>query len=140
MREEYFKWYSPNLSMDMEMLVYGDRGYPVVIFPTTKGRYYESKDFGLIESARWFVERGFIQIFCPDSIDKDSWYNKSIHPGGRVYNHTWYDKMVYEEIIPKIRWNTGVGKVTVSGASFHRFCSACIQRIILSHWAALARC
>lgn len=118
MKEEYFKWYSPNLSKDIEMLVFGHQGYPVIIFPTTMGRYYESKDFGLIESVRWFLDRGFIQLFCPDSIDKDSWYNKNIHPGARVYNHTWYDKMVYEEIVPKIRWNTGVGKVAVSGASF----------------------
>ena len=102
MREEYFKWYSPNLSMDIEMLVFGDRGYPVIIFPYHHGAlFHESKDFGLIETARWFVERGFIQIFCPDSIDKHSWYNRSIHPADKVKNHIWYDKMVHEEIVPK---------------------------------------
>ncbi|MCB0707171.1 MAG: esterase family protein [Saprospiraceae bacterium] len=117
-KEEYFRWYSPNLSMDIEMTVYGERGYPVMIFPTTMGRYYESKDFGLIQAASWFVERGFIQLFCPDSVDKHSWYNKSIHPANRVRNHEWYDRMLVEEIVEKIRWNTQSGKVAVSGASF----------------------
>ena len=56
MKESYYKWYSPNLSKDIEMLVYGHQGYPVVLFPSSMGRYYESKDFGLIESARWFVD------------------------------------------------------------------------------------
>lgn len=106
------------------MMVYGDRGYPVVIFPTTMGRYYESKDFGLIEAVRWFVEQGLVQIFCPDSIDKHSWYNKKVHPAQRVRNHIWYDKMVKDEIVEKIRWNTGSGRVCVTGASFGGFHAA----------------
>ena len=121
LKEQYFRWYSPNLSSDIEMLVWGDRGYPVIVFPSTMGRYYESKDFGLIESVRWFVEQGLVQIYCPDSIDKHSWYNKKIHPAQRVRNHIWYDKMVKEEIVEKIRWNTGSGRVCVSGASFGGF-------------------
>lgn len=118
MHEEYFKWYSPSLSKDIEMLVYGHRGYPVIIFPTTMGRYYESKDFHLIDSVRWFLDEGLVQIYCPDSVDAHSWYNKSIHPADKVKNHMWYDQMVREEIVEKIRWNTGTGKVAVSGASF----------------------
>ena len=124
MREEYFKWFSPNLGMDIEMLVHGHRGYPVIIFPSTMGRYFESKDFGLIESARWFIDRGFMQIFAIDSIDKHSWYNKQVHPAQKVQNHIWYDKMVLEEIVPKIRWNTESGKVAVAGASFGGFHAA----------------
>ncbi len=124
LKEEYFKWYSPNLSKDIEMLVFGHQGYPVIIFPTTKGRYYESKDFGLIDSAQWFLDRGFIQLFCPDSIDEQSWYNKSVHPYHRVMNHIWYDKMVMDEIVPRICSNTESGKVAVAGASFGGFHAA----------------
>ena len=118
MKEQYFRWYSPSLSKDIEMLVFGDQGYPVIIFPTTMGRYYESKDFGLIEAVHWFVEQGLVQIYCPDSIDKHSWYNKNIHPAQRVRNHIWYDKMVTEEIVEKVRWNTETGRVCVAGTSF----------------------
>ena len=66
LKEDYHKWYSPTLSKDIEMLVFGHAGYPVVLFPTTMGRFYECKDFKLIESARWFLEQGLIQIYCPD--------------------------------------------------------------------------
>ena len=58
------------------MLIFGHSGYPLVIFPTTMGRYFESKDFKLIESVRWFLEQGKVKIYCPDSIDRHSWYNK----------------------------------------------------------------
>ena len=123
-KEEYFRWYSPNLSMDIEMLVHGHQGYPIIVFPSTMGRYYESKDFKLIESIRWFVERGFVQIYCPDSIDKHSWYNKSVHPAQKVRNHVWYDQMVYHEIVQKVRGNSPTNKVAVAGASFGGFHAA----------------
>lgn len=124
MKETYHKWYSSNLGKDIEMLVYGHSGYPVILFPTTMGRYYESKDFGLTESIRWFAEQGKIQLYCIDSIDKESWYNKSVHPSQRVQNHTWYDKMLKEELVEGIRWNTPSGKVAVAGCSFGGFQAA----------------
>ena len=49
MKEEYFKWYSPNLSQDIEMLVFGHAGYPVILFPTSMGSFHENKDMGLID-------------------------------------------------------------------------------------------
>jgi esterase/lipase superfamily enzyme len=123
-KEEYHKWYSPNLSGEIEMMVYGHAGYPVIVFPSTMGRYYESKDFKLIESANWFLENGKIQIFAIDSIDKQSWYNKKIHPADKVKNHIWYDKMVREELVENIRHNSPSGKVAVAGASFGGFHAA----------------
>lgn len=107
--------------MDIEMLIHGHAGYPVIVFPTTKGRYYESKDFLLIESARWFIEQGLVKIYCPDSIDAHSWYNKSIHPADRVKNHMVYDQFILEEIVDPIRHNHGFEKVCVAGASFGGF-------------------
>ena len=93
MKEEYFKWQSPNLNREIEMLVFGHAGYPVILFPTSMGSYHENKDQGLIKAAQWYIDQGLIQIFCPDSIDKDSFYNKNIHPFHRIQNHVWYDKM-----------------------------------------------
>ncbi|MCE7991147.1 MAG: esterase family protein [Roseivirga sp.] len=124
MKEEYFKWYSPTLSKDIEMLVFGHAGYPVIVFPSTMGRYHESKDFKLIDSAKWFIDQGMIQIYCPDSIDKDSWYNKEIHPADRVKNHIWYDKFIMDEVVHSIRKEKGIAKVCVAGASFGGFHAA----------------
>lgn len=118
MKEEHFKWHSPNLNRDIEMLVFGHTGYPVILFPTSMGSYHENKDMGLIESAKWFIEQGLIQIFCPASIDKDSFYNKNIHPIHRIENHVWYDKMICHEIVEKVKNNTPSGKVIVAGCSF----------------------
>jgi len=98
--EQYYRWYSPNLNHDVEMLVFGDRGYPVILFPTSQGRYFQNKDEGLIDSVRWFIDEGLVKIYCPDSLDWLTWYNKSIHPADRAKNYAWYDKMLYDELIP----------------------------------------
>jgi len=100
------------------MLVFGDRGYPVILFPTTKGRYYQNKDFGLIESVRWFIDQGLVKIYCPDTIDDRSWYDKGISPATRARNYTWYDKMLLDELVPWAMHETGVGKVAMAGCSF----------------------
>ena len=121
MKEEYIKWHSPNLSKDIEMLVFGHYGLPLIIFPTTKGKYYESKDFKLIEAASEFLEAGKVKIYCPDSADEYSWYNRGVSPADRVKNHIWYDKMVLEEIVGKIQHDFQIAKVGVAGCSFGGF-------------------
>ena len=118
MKEEYFKWYSPHLHRDVEMLVFGHSGYPVVVFPTSMGSFHENKDMGLIGSARWFLEQGLIKIYCPESNDKNSFYNKHIHPHQRIQNQNAYDRMICHDLVEKIRFNTGVGKLVVAGCSF----------------------
>jgi esterase/lipase superfamily enzyme len=118
MQEDYLKWHSPNLSADFEMLTFGKTGYPIILFPTSSGRYYENKDFKLIEAASYFVEEGKVKIYCPDSIDAFSWYHKGIAPAERIKNHLWYEKLILEELLPRARKETGFQKVIVAGCSF----------------------
>src|SRR5689334_14042514 len=48
MNEHYLRWWTPHLSRDFEMLVFGNGcGVPLVLFPTSFGRYYQNKDFHL---------------------------------------------------------------------------------------------
>ncbi|QOD61083.1 esterase family protein [Polaribacter haliotis] len=118
MKEDYHKWYSPTLSKEIEMLVFGHAGYPLVLFPTTMGRFFECKNMKLIESAKWFLEEGLVQIYCPDSINELSWYDKGIHPADRVKNHIWYDKFIMDEVVNPICHERGIQKVAIAGVSF----------------------
>ncbi len=116
--EHYHKWYSPRLNRDIEVLAFGTRGYPVILFPTSMGHYYENKDFKLIDSVNWFLDEGLVKIYCVDGIDEHSWYNRNIHPGDRARNHHWYDQMLYHELVPLAQQETGVGRVATAGCSF----------------------
>jgi esterase/lipase superfamily enzyme len=116
--EKYHRWYSPNLNHDVEMLVFGDRGYPVILFPTSQGRYFQNKDEGLIDTVRWFIDEGLVKIYCPDSLDWLTWYNKGIPPADRARNYAWYDKMLLDELAPWAMHETSMGKVALAGCSF----------------------
>ncbi|MFZ7139478.1 MAG: esterase, partial [Bacteroidota bacterium] len=118
MREESIKYYSPIIGRDFEMLIFGESGIPVIAFPTSMGRHYQNRDFKLIESVAPFVESGFIKIYCPDSIDEQSWYNTHIHPADRVRNHLLYDQMILEEVVSRAQKETSHNKVITAGCSF----------------------
>lgn len=117
-KEEHKKWQSPILNADIDILTFGHSGIPVLLFPTSMGRYYENKDFKLIDSVEDYLREGKIKIYCPDSIDKYSWYNKDIAPQERVKNHIAYDRFLLDELIPFATYQTGYKKVVTAGCSF----------------------
>lgn len=118
MKEESIKYHSPIIGRDFEMLVFGEKGMPIIAYPTSMGRHYQNRDFKLIESVQWFVDNGLVKIYCPDSIDELSWYNTSIHPADRVKNHLLYDQLILEDVVPRALKETGYDKVITAGCSF----------------------
>lgn len=116
--EEFHTWYSSSISSEFKMLIFGHAGQPVILFPTSKGSYYQNKDEGLINAAAWFLENGKIRIYCPDSIDALSWYNRSVEPYIRAHNHTCYDRLILREIVPRAQHETGYSRMAMAGCSF----------------------
>jgi esterase/lipase superfamily enzyme len=57
----------------MELLVFGHGGVPVVVFPTSQGRFYEFEDRGMIGAIGHKIDRGEVQLYCLDSVDAESW-------------------------------------------------------------------
>jgi esterase/lipase superfamily enzyme len=68
MNERYIKWYTPYLSREFEMLAFGNGGgLPLILFPTSFGRYHQNKDFGLVGSVSGYVDSGKVTVYCPDA-------------------------------------------------------------------------
>ena len=80
MQREYQRWTSPALSRDMEMLVFGHAGAPVLVCPTSIDRFYQYEDFGMVSALSTHLEQGWLQLFCVDSVDGESWCNRGIPP------------------------------------------------------------
>ena len=78
----------------MEALVFGHAGTPVIVFPTSMGKFFEYEDRGMIGVLAPKIERGELQLFCPDGVDTESWYNKSVHPRVRVLRHLQYERYI----------------------------------------------
>ncbi|HVN07383.1 MAG TPA: alpha/beta hydrolase-fold protein [Patescibacteria group bacterium] len=102
----------------MQLLVFGHAGMPVLVFPTSQGRFFEYEDRGMIAATSWRYESGAIQAYCVDSVDSESWYNRRVHPRHRVERHMAYEAYLLDEVLPLIRVKNSSGELGVTGCSF----------------------
>lgn len=98
MNRTYHKWFSPYLQRDMELLVFGDAGIPVLFFPTRTARFYDYEDWQVIDALRRKITAGVLQVYCLDSIDGESFYSKGIRPSDRIVRHLQYEQYVLHEV------------------------------------------
>jgi esterase/lipase superfamily enzyme len=74
----------------------------VLFFPPRKGRFYEYEDWYIIETLKHKIEQGFLQIYCIDSIDRESFYNPEAEPFSKINRHLQYEQYVTNEVLPLI--------------------------------------
>jgi len=124
MKRNYEKSFSPALGREMELLHFGWDGFPVIMFPTSKGRFFQYEDFGLVARLGHKLERGQLQLFCVDSVDAESWYDEDIHPALRGRRHEAYDAYVRNEVVPHIYERAQRCDLGVFGCSFGAYHAA----------------
>lgn len=101
----------------MELLAYGHAGFPFVVFPTSGGRFHEYEDRGVIHAVRERLESGRLQILAIDSVDRETWYNRAIHPADRLHRHNAFDAYIVYELAPYIRDRTSWQRFGTTGCS-----------------------
>jgi len=102
----------------MELLAYGDRGFPIVVFPTSGGRFWEYEERGMIHALHPKIERGELQVFCVDSVDQESWYNRWAQPADRLHRQNAFDAYLTVEFTPFVRNRTSWPQMGATGCSF----------------------
>ncbi len=102
MQREYVREFSYCLTRDMEFLRFGANGRPLLVFPTSMGRFYQWEDFGLVGAISEWIDAGALQLFCVDSVDEESWYAKDRPPADRVARHVQYESYLLQELLPRI--------------------------------------
>jgi esterase/lipase superfamily enzyme len=118
-QREYHRWWSKELSRDMELLVFGHAGTKVLVFPTSMGRFFEYENNGMVANLTDRIETGQLQLYCVDSVDAESWYNKGAHPYWRVQRHMQYERYLVNEVLPwsrKTRTHASLPRVAASAA------------------------
>ena len=118
MHREYHRWYSPSLQREMELLIFGYSGARVLVFPTSKGKFYEWEDRGMVAALAEPLERGWFQLYCVDSVDAESWYAHWAHPSGRAFRHIQYEQYLLHEVLPLCRGKNLSPYLITAGASF----------------------
>ena len=70
MNKQQYKWYSPILDREMDLATYRYSGQNYLVFPTSKGRYFDWEGFGaMIPALQHALSNGWVQITCVDSVD-----------------------------------------------------------------------
>ncbi|HVT98502.1 MAG TPA: alpha/beta hydrolase-fold protein, partial [Acidobacteriaceae bacterium] len=118
MNREYHKWWSWRLDRDMELLVFGHGGVPILVFPSSQGRFFEYEDRGLVHAVAHKIDAGQIQLFCVDSVDAESWYKRNVPPRWRIARHMQYENYLLDEVLPLIRLKNLDPHLVALGASF----------------------
>lgn len=124
MYREYGKWWSPSLTREMEFLWFGQFGRPLLMFPTSAGRFFENEDMGLVGSLADKVDRGELQVVLVDAVNEESWYNRSVPPEVRAARHVQYDSYLRNEMVPYVLNRAQRGDLVVYGSSFGAYQAA----------------
>ncbi|MBS1664409.1 MAG: esterase family protein [Bacteroidetes bacterium] len=117
MKREYHKWFSPHLEREMELLVFGHAGDPVLFFPTRTAHFYDYEDWHVIDALKRKIEAGNIQVWCLDSVDRESFYSKNLHPAERMVRHLQYEKYIIHEVLDRVRQINPHPTVVAAGCS-----------------------
>ena len=115
MKESWYRHYSGALGRDMEYLTFGEGGKLCIAFPPQNGRFYDFKDFGMVECVRDQVESGKIRIVCPDGIDGETWSDRDGNPRARIELQEKWFRYIVDELLPEV--NPSGEKAMVTGCS-----------------------
>jgi esterase/lipase superfamily enzyme len=116
-------WHSPALGIDMPVAVYGDRGPPLLLFPTAAADFLECERFFLIKAVEPHLLAGRIRIFAIDSINRLAWMDEKLPVPEQARRQALYMRYVEEELMPWLRQVAGDAgaRPLTSGASFGAF-------------------
>ncbi len=99
MERRYFKTYSSALGQDMECIVWGNTGHPVLFIPCQNGRFFDFENFGMRDHLAPWIDAGDIMVCGVDSIDRET-YSSFDDPRERILRHEQWIIYLTEEVVP----------------------------------------
>jgi esterase/lipase superfamily enzyme len=126
MLRRYEKIYSPAIGRDVQLLAFGHYGPPMIAFPSGGGQFYDFEDNGMVGAVAHWLEAGMVKLYCPESLDHESWLNHGADPRWRAYRHNAYQDFIVSDLVPAIRHDCRDPeiKVALAGCSLGAFHAA----------------
>jgi esterase/lipase superfamily enzyme len=124
MNREYHCWHSHYLGREMESLVFGHAGAKVLVFPTRDGRFYEYENLGIVDALAHKIQAGHIQLYCVDSIDRETFYCNRQHPADRIQRHNQFEEYILNEVMPFMASKNPNPCTIITGCSLGAFHAA----------------
>ena len=119
MHREYHHWFSRALHRDMEMLVFGHAGRPVLVFPTSMGAFFEYEDRGMVGALATRTRSR-----APAAVlRRRRWTVRAGTTGARIpasgcSGTCSYEDYILNDLVPLVRHLTWRDTIGVTGCSF----------------------
>ena len=110
MNREQVTIHSKSLGKDMNVLVYGNAGWPMIVFQPEGMMSNSFEDNGLLESVSDFIDAGTIQVFSIDSVDADGWSARGGDNEVRSSVIESYYNFVCNEVVPLVAEHNNSGR------------------------------
>src|SRR4249919_1832829 len=96
-------WHSPALDLHMPIVTYGDRGRPLLLFPTAAADFLENERFFLVKAVEPAILAGQVRVFSIDSINRYAWMDSKVPVAEQGRRQALYARYVEDEVVPYIR-------------------------------------
>jgi esterase/lipase superfamily enzyme len=115
-------WYSGRVQEWVNLVRWGEWGWPVLVFPTAGGDAWEVERHGLIEALSPLLAAGRVKVFSVDSIAGRSWL-RGDDPRHSMWLQNRFDECICAEVVPAIRSDCRSDDIEIvaAGASFGAF-------------------
>jgi esterase/lipase superfamily enzyme len=101
--KDVFRWHSPHVEQEIQLVRWGQYGVPVMLFPTAGGDAEEAERFHLIGAIMPLIEAGRIKVYSTDSIAGKAWISRQNSAEFCSHLQNMFDALIYQEIVPAIR-------------------------------------
>jgi len=121
--KDIFRWYSPRIEQDVQLVRWGHLGTPVLLFPTAGGDAEEVERFHLIGVLGPLLDAGRIKVYSTDSVAGKAWISGQ-HSGeycSKLQN--LFDGFIHQEVTAAIRKDCESESIEIiaAGASIGAF-------------------
>ncbi len=123
MEVTHTSYQSGRLNRQMQLITYGTKGYPLLVFPTQDGKAEQWEDFGMIEVLRPMIEKGEIKLYCVDSVDQESWSDLGGDKPHRAQVQEDYFQSICQDVLPLIKGKKKPVTVGCSMGANHALCT-----------------
>ena len=100
METQYERWYSPVLGREMECKVYGHAGRPALFIPCQNGRFFDFENYQMADVWAPWIESGQVMVCAVDTLDIETWSNKTRDPAWRSHRHEAWMRYLVSEVVP----------------------------------------
>ena len=93
--KDVFRWWSPSVEQEVQLVRWGHMGTPVLLFPTAGGDAEEIERFHLISVLQPLIDAGRIKIYSTDSIAGKAWFSGEHSAEYCSFLQNCFDTLIY---------------------------------------------